>query len=53
MATLYDSDGKEYNIPHAIDIKEWERQGYTTEKPEVKPKRKPRSKQKEEPTETS
>ena len=33
MATLYDSKGKEYEVPHEIDVKEWLDNGFTKEKP--------------------
>ena len=33
MATLYDKNGKEYNVPNAIDIKEWLKDGYSLENP--------------------
>lgn len=23
MATLYDASGKSYNVPHAVDVKDW------------------------------
>jgi len=33
---LYDKDGKEYNVPHAIDVAEWKRAGYTEKNPKSK-----------------
>ena len=36
MATLYDKDGKEYNVPHTVDIKEWLKEGYSLENPKGK-----------------
>lgn len=30
---LYDKNGKEYSVPHAIDAKEWKREGYTEHNP--------------------
>lgn len=37
MAKLYDKNGKEYNVPHQIDVEEWLKTGeYSLEKPEEK-----------------
>lgn len=34
MAKLYDKNGKEYNVPHAVDVKDWLNTGdYSLEKP--------------------
>jgi hypothetical protein len=33
MATVYDKSGKEYNVPHAVDVREWVNAGYLEEKP--------------------
>ena len=31
MAKVYDKSGKEYDVPHAVDLKGWIDAGYTTE----------------------
>lgn len=36
MATLYDKKGKEYKVPHAVDVKEWLDNGFLKEKPKSK-----------------
>ena len=48
MAKLYDKSGKEFNVPHAVDVKDWLATGdYSEEKPkganskQVKPTPKP------------
>jgi len=34
MGTIvYDKKGKEYKVPHKIDVKDWLAAGYTLEKP--------------------
>ncbi len=33
MAKLYNKDGKEFNVPHAVDIREWKKAGFSEEKP--------------------
>jgi len=33
---LYDKDGKSYNVPHAIDVAEWKKAGYTELNPKSK-----------------
>ena len=34
MAKLYDKNGKEFNVPHAVDVKDWLATGdYSEEKP--------------------
>ena len=39
MKLIYDKDGNEVKMPHAIDAKEWVATGeYFYEKPEEKPK---------------
>jgi len=38
MTIVYDKDGKEYKVPHKIDVAEWLAAGYTLEAPEKKGK---------------
>ena len=34
MATLYNKNGKKYNVPHAVDVKDWINSGdYSLENP--------------------
>ena len=34
MAKLYDKSGKEFNVPHAVDVKDWlASKEYSLEKP--------------------
>ena len=33
MAKLYSKGGKEFNVPHAIDVKGWLKEGYSLENP--------------------
>jgi hypothetical protein len=34
MAKLYDKSGKEFNVPHAVDVKEWLESGeFSLDKP--------------------
>ena len=43
MATLYDKAGKGYNIPHAVDVKEWLATGkFFKENPKEKQPTKPK-----------
>lgn len=42
MTIVYDKDGKEYKVPHKIDVQEWLNNGYTLEKQEDKKSRKPK-----------
>lgn len=36
MTKVYDKKGNEYNVPHAVDVKEWLDGGYTLEAPKTK-----------------
>lgn len=39
MTKLYDKNGKPYNVPHAVDVKDWISSGdYFKENPIKKPK---------------
>ena len=31
MAKFYDKYGNEYNVPHAVDVKEWKKEGWSLE----------------------
>jgi len=33
VAKLYDKNGKEYEIPHAVDVRDWLEDGYSLEDP--------------------
>lgn len=34
MAIVYNKKGEGFNVPHAIDVKDWIQAGYSLEKPE-------------------
>lgn len=36
MTTVYDKNGKGYDVPHAVDVDGWLEAGYTLDKPEEK-----------------
>lgn len=38
MAIVYNDKGEGFNVPHAIDVKDWIKAGYSLEKPKEKPK---------------
>lgn len=45
MAKLYDKSGKEFNVPHAVDVKDWlASKEYSLEKPKGAVKQKPAEK---------
>jgi len=42
MTIVYDKDGKEYKVPHQIDVQGWLDAGYTLEATEIVEGKKPR-----------
>jgi len=39
MTIVYDKDGKEYKVPHKVDVQGWLDAGYTLENPKEKTKK--------------